>query len=215
MSDGVDSSTRFYTTMGLAPWWDWRRAWGPADFDRPQRLSIMFSQDLPNHFQSGIAKAVLNHWTVNGMFVVQSGTPLSVTNATSGQGLGGADSSPTASLYSNVVAGAQLINSGANDSKLNNYINKAAWSKAPAGTVGDSGRNRLRGPGQGNLDFSVFRGFPIRERAKLEFRSEFFNITNHPNFGNPSGSMDSASFGQISTTLTNARIIQFALKMLF
>jgi outer membrane receptor protein involved in Fe transport len=215
MSDGVDSSTRFYTTMGLAPWWDWSRANGPADFDRPQRLSVQFSQDLPNHFQSGIPKAVLNNWTINGIFVVQSGSPLNVTNVTSGQGLGGADSSPTASLYSNVVAGAQLINSGANDSKLNNYINKAAWSKAPAGTVGDSGRNRLRGPGQGNLDFSVFRGFPIRERAKLEFRAEFYNITNHPNFGNPNGSMDSASFGQISTTLTNARIIQFALKMMF
>ncbi len=157
----------------------------------------------------------LNHWTVNGMFVVQSGTPMSVTNATSGQGLGGADSSPTASLYSNVVAGAQLITSGPNDSKLNNYINVAAWSKAPAGTVGDSGSNMFRGPGQANLDFSIFRGFPIRERAKLEFRSEFFNITNHPNFGNPNTSLDSASFGQITTTLTNGRIIQFALKMLF
>ncbi len=215
MSDGVDSSTRFYTTMGLAPWWDWSRANGPADFDRPQRLSIALSQDLPNHFQSGIPKAILNHWTVNGMFVVQSGTPLSVTNATSGQGLGGADSSPTASLYSNVVSGVPLINSGANDSKLNNYINKAAWSKAPTGTVGDSGSNIFRGPGQANLDFSIFRGFPIRERAKLEFRSEFFNITNHPNFGNPNTSLDSGSFGQITTTLTNNRIVQFALKMIF
>lgn len=215
MSDGADSSTRFYTSMGLAPWWDWSRAWGPADFDRPQRLSIMFSQDLPKHFQSGLAKYVLNNWTVNGMFVVQSGTPLSVTNQTSGQGLGGADSSPTASLYSNVVAGANLINSGANDSKLNNYVNKAAWSKAPFGTVGDSGRNMLRGPGQANLDFSVFRSFPVRESMKLEFRSEFFNLTNHPNFGNPNVSMDSASFGQINTTTVNARIIQFALKALF
>jgi hypothetical protein len=215
MSDGADSSTRFYTSMGLAPWWDWSRAWGPADFDRPQRLSIMFSQDLPKHFQSGIAKFVLNNWTVNGMFVVQSGTPLSVTNQTSGQGLGGADTSPTASLYSNVVAGASLINPGSNNSKLNNYINKAAWSKAPFGTVGSSGRGMFRGPGQANMDFSVFRGFPIYERLHLEFRSEFFNLTNHPNFGNPTTSMDSGSFGQISTTTTNARIIQFAMKLLF
>ena len=96
----------------------------------------------------------LNNWIINGMFVMQSGTPLSVTNATSGQGLGGADTSPTAALYSNVVAGATLINPGANDSKVNNYINKAALSKAPSGTVGDSGRNMFRGPGQGNLDFS-------------------------------------------------------------
>jgi hypothetical protein len=141
--------------------------------------------------------------------------PLSVTNATSGQGLGGADSSPTASLYSNVLSGVPLINSGANDSKLNNYINKAAWSKAPAGTVGNSGSNIFRGPGQQNLDFSVFRTFPIRERANLQFRTEFFNITNHPNFGNPNVSLDSASFGQITAISSNARIVQFALKMLF
>jgi hypothetical protein len=215
ISDGVDSSTRFYTTMGLAPWWDWSRARGLSDFDRPQRLSITFSQDLPKHFQSGPAKYILNNWVVNGNFIVQSGLPLTVTNATSGQGLGGADSSPTAALYSNVVAGANLINSGANDSKLNNYINKAAWSKAPFGTVGSSGSNMFRGPGQGDMDFSIFRNFPIRERANLVFRSEFFNITNHPNFGNPNVSLDSASFGQITTTTVNARIIQFAMKLLF
>jgi outer membrane receptor protein involved in Fe transport len=215
LSNGVDSSTRFYTTMGLAPWWDWSRAWGPADFDRPQRFSILFSQDLPNHFASGIPKFILNNWSVNGFFVVQSGTPLSVTNATSGQGLGGADSSPTASLYSNVISGVPFITSGANDKKLNNYVNKAAWSKAPSGTVGNSGRGMFRGPGQANLDFSAFKTFPIRERVRLEFRSEFFNITNHPNFGNPNVSMDSASFGQITSTTTNARIIQFALKLLF
>lgn len=215
MSNGVDSSTRFYTSMGLAPWWDWGRAWGPADFDRTQRLSITFSQDLPRHFQKPVAKYVLNNWTINGMFVVQSGTPLSITNATSGQGLGGADTSPTAALYSNVVAGATLVNPGAVDQKVNDYINVAAFSKAPYGTVGDSGSNILRGPGQGNLDFSVFREFPIRERMRLEFRTEFFNLTNHTNFGNPNTSMDSANFGQINTTLTNARIIQFALKMMF
>jgi outer membrane receptor protein involved in Fe transport len=215
LSNGVDSSTRFYTTMGLAPWWNWRRAWGPSDFDRPQRLSIMFSQDLPKHFQSAVAKFALNDWAVSGLLILQSGTPLSVTNATSGQGLGGADSSPTAALYSNVAAGAQLVTSGANDSKLNNYINKSAWSKAPSGTVGDAGRNMFFGPGQANLDFSLFKYFPIHEQKKLEFRTEFFNLTNHPNFGNPNTSMDSASFGQISTTTVNARIIQFALKMFF
>jgi hypothetical protein len=175
----------------------------------------MFSQDLPKHFQSAVAKFALNDWAVSGLLILQSGTPLSVTNATSGQGLGGADSSPTAALYSNVAAGAQLVTSGANDSKLNNYINKSAWSKAPAGTVGDSGRNVFFGPGQANLDFSLFKYFPIHEQKKLEFRTEFFNLTNHPNFGNPNTSMDSASFGQISTTTVNARIIQFALKMFF
>jgi len=215
ISNGGDSSTRFYTSMGLAPWWDWSRARGLSAFDRPQRLSVMFSQDLPKPFKSGPGKWVLNNWSFSGLAIIQSGTPLTVTNATSGQGLGGSATSSTAALFSNVVSGVQLINSGSVNSKLNNYIDKAAWSKAPSGTVGNSGVGMFRGPGQADLDFSIFKSFPIRERKKVEFRTEIFNILNHPNFSNPSTSMDSASFGQISGTTVNGRIIQFALKLAF
>jgi hypothetical protein len=201
--------------MGLAPWWDWSRARGLSAFDRPQRLSLMFSQDLPRAFHSGPGKWILNNWSISGLAIVQSGIPLTVTNATSGSGLGGSATSATGALFSNVVAGAPLITSGSTGSKLYNYINKAAWSKAPAGTVGNSGVGMFRGPGQANLDFSIFKNFPIRERKKVEFRTEIFNILNHPNFGNPGTSMDSASFGQISSTTVNGRIIQFALKLAF
>ena len=175
----------------------------------------MFTQDLPKIVTSGPARHVLNNWAVNGMLIAQSGNPLSVTNQTSGQGLGGAATSPTSALYSNVVAGAPLVNPGSNNSKVNDYINMDAWSKAPYGTVGSSGRGMFRGPGQANLDFSLFKYVPIREQMKLEFRTEFFNIANHANFGNPTTSLDSASFGQISSTTVNARIIQFALKLAF
>ena len=113
------------------------------------------------------------------------------------------------------MADAALINPGSTKDNLYNYINKAAWSKAPAGTVGNSGRGIFRGPGQANLDFSLFKNFPIHERTKLEFRTECFNILNHANFGNPNTSMDSASFGQISSTTVNARLVQFALKLSF
>jgi len=215
-SNGGDSATRYYTSMYSAgPWWNWHRDWGPDDIDRPQRLSIMFTQDLPKHFQSGAGKYLLNNWAVSGLLVTQSGTPLTVTNASSGQGLGGGATSYTASLFSNVISGVPLVNPGAPDTKVNAYINKAAWSKAPSGTVGNAARGMYFGPGQANLDFSIFRYFPIREQKKVEFRSEFFNITNHPDFSNPNTSMDSASFGQISGTTVNARIIQFALKMTF
>jgi len=215
-SNGGDSSTRYYVSMyGSGPWWDWHRLWGPDDIDRPQRVSIMFSQDLPKHFTSGPGKIILNNWAFSGLLIMQSGGPLTVTNASSGQGLGGGPTSYTAALYSNVISGVALVNPGAPDTKVTNYIDKAAWSKAPAGTVGNAARGMFLGPGQANLDFSIFRYFPIREKKRLEFRTEFFNITNHPDFGNPSTSMDSASFGQISSTTVNARIIQFALKMVF
>ena len=215
ISNGADDGNRFYTSLGLAPWWDWSRARGPAGFDRPQRLSVMFVQDLPRPVASGPGRYILNDWAVTGLLIVQSGVPLTVTNTTSGQGLGGSATGTTTALYSNVMAGAPLINAGSTKDNLNNYINKAAWSKAPSGTVGNSGRGMFRGPGQANLDFSVFKNFPIREKTKLEFRTEFFNILNHANFGNPTTSMDSASFGQISSTTVNARLIQFALKLTF
>lgn len=81
--------------------------------------------------------------------------------------------------------------------------------------MGNSGRGVFRGPGQANLDFSVFKNFRIREQTKIEYRAELFNFLNHANFGSPSTSMDSASFGQISSTTVNARLIQFALKLSF
>ena len=214
IGNGAEGS-RFFTSMFITPWWDWTRARGPANYDRTHRVSLMFSQDLPSPVKSGFARHLLNNWSMNGMAIAQGGVPLTVTNRTSGQGLGGAATSSTAALFANVVADAQLVNSGDIRSNLTNYINKMAWSKAPTGTVGNSGRGMFRGPGQANLDFSLFKRIPISERFKMEFRSEFFNLLNHANFGNPGVNLDSASFGQISSTSVNARLVQFALKLLF
>jgi hypothetical protein len=73
----------------------------------------------------------------------------------------------------------------------------------------------VRGPSQRNLDFSIQRSFPLAEKLNLQFRTDFFNLTNTPNFGLPDNDHNSASFGVISTTASNPRILQFALKLLF
>jgi hypothetical protein len=73
----------------------------------------------------------------------------------------------------------------------------------------------FRGPGQSNVDFSVFKNIPLTERFRLQFRTEFFNLFNHANFGDPTSSLDSASFGTIRSTSVNARLVQFALKLSF
>jgi hypothetical protein len=109
-----------------------------------------------------------------------------------------------------------------------------AATASTAGTdIGNVGRNCLRGPRQVNLDFSIAKLFPLAESRSFEFRAEFFNLFNHPNFANPisnlnalfasSGSIDPATgqvlnagnFGRIISTSTNPRIIQFALKFNF
>jgi hypothetical protein len=73
----------------------------------------------------------------------------------------------------------------------------------------------LSGPGFLNLDFSVFRKFPITERHTLEFRMESFNFTNTPHFNNPNMSFGSAGFGEVTTAMQDQRQIQFGMKLIF
>ena len=94
---------------------------------------------------------------------------------------------------------------------LNPLTGTAALGGAPTQIVG---------PGLHRLDFSLFKKFPITERISMEFRSEFFNLTNHPNFHSPSDRNfeDGNRFGQITSTRqpsTNPRQIQFALKLYY
>jgi len=79
---------------------------------------------------------------------------------------------------------------------------------------GNSGVGLLRGPGLFNIDFNLSKNFVLRERHTLQFRAEIFNALNHPNFSF-AGTNLSAGFGQITSTSTEARIIQFALMYKF
>ena len=162
---------------------------------------------------------MLNNWTVNGFFVAQSGFPLTVINTTSGQGLGGVTNNANGNGFSNVISGVPLIHpTGSTKDNLTQYVNRAAWSPAPAGTFGNSGRGMFRGPGQWNADVSLLKDFLLTERFRAQLRCEAFNILNHANFALASDTgttlnMNSATFGQITSTSVNARLIQFALRL--
>ncbi|HYM05108.1 MAG TPA: TonB-dependent receptor, partial [Terriglobales bacterium] len=94
------------------------------------------------------------------------------------------------------------------------WFNTAAFAQPRQGTFGNSGKNILSGPGAANVDFSVFRIISLRERVKLQIRSEFFNLFNKVNFGNPGTTVGTTSYGVI-TSAADPRIIQFALKLQF
>ena len=220
LSNG-DENARFQTSVFPTPWNDWSRAKGSANYDRPQRLAFTLTHDLPNKFSHGVLKQAFNNWSVNSYIIAQSGTPLTVFNRDSGAGLGGTTADVTGNFNSNVISGVSLIHStGSTKDNLNSYVNKAAWVKAPVGTYGNSGRGMFRGPGQWNADMSLFKEFKFSERLNMQFRSEFFNILNHANFAlgtdtNTRLSLDSPTFGQITGTSVNARLIQFALRLGF
>lgn len=210
-----DDGARFFTSLFPTPWNDFSRAKGPANFDRTHRFTLVANQDLPNHFSGGAGKFLLNNWSLNAFVVSQTGTPVTIYNRDSGQGLGGIATDPTAPFFANVNTGVPLLTPGDLKENLRNYINPAAFFRAPRGTYGNSGRGMLRGPGQFTIDFSVFKDFKFTERINTQFRTEMFNVLNKANFGNPGNNIDNAGYGQITSTSVNARLIQMALKFTF
>jgi hypothetical protein len=122
-----------------------------------------------------------------------------------------------------------ILTSGSPDSRVNNYFNPNAFCAVPvigqvngvggATGYGNTGRGIAIGPGQANFDVALTKKTTvggINENAYLEFRSEYFNALNHPQFSNPATNVGSAAtFGVITTTSVGPRIIQFALRYAF
>jgi hypothetical protein len=119
----------------------------------------------------------------------------------------------------------QLATSGGTESRVYGYFNKSCVTTAPVvgydgkgTTFGDAGVGIVRGPDQSDVDLSLVKQFPVpawTDKARLELRGEFFNLLNHPSFGNPSTSFTSATFGQILSASVNPRLVQFGLKFTF
>ena len=122
--------------------------------------------------------------------------------------------SGTGTQRPNLVGEPHLDTSRPRDELLSRYFNPAAYAQVPLGTFGNSGKNTLIGPGGYFFDFSAFRSFAVTERAKVQFRAEFFNAFNHANLTNPVANISSATVGQIQST-TDPRIMQFGLKLIF
>ena len=105
------------------------------------------------------------------------------------------------------------------------YYNPAAFTEPPvATTIGQSSlaplggpNTQVSGPGFKDLDLSIFKEIAVREGQRLQFRAEAFNLTNTPSFNLPSNTdfLDTANFGQSTSTRSSAREIQFALKYYF
>jgi hypothetical protein len=175
---------------GLAP--------GRADYDVRNRFTWAMTYDLP--FGEGLAapaKQIVHGWAINSIITLQSGTPYSV--------------------YEGFGRAKQIGDPGANLGPLE-LFNPAAFA-ASTSAADQSPRNAYTGPGYHDVDFSLFRRFNFTERTGLEFRSEFFNIFNHPEFAIDGGSnlvCCGSGFGKITTSKLNSeRQIQFGLRFTF
>lgn len=95
------------------------------------------------------------------------------------------------------------------------FFNRDAFTLPPPFVFGNAGRNILIGPGLNNVDFSIVKNNRWGEDYNVQFRIEFFNIANHPNFDQPNRFVNSAQFGKIFATNGFSRQIQFGVKILF
>ncbi len=187
---------------------------GTSGFDITHRFSQSVIYDMP--FGAGrqvnignpVLNQVLGNWQVNAIFVTQTGLPFTPVLATSVSNAGG---SRPDRLKSGAIDNPTITRWF--DTSFNTV--DAAWATPRQYTYGNAGRNILRGPGRTNLDLSVFKHFAITERYRLQFRAEFFNFFNHPQFDLPNASVGSPNAGVISSTVGTPRDIQFSLRLSF
>lgn len=204
---------------GVQDWWNLRLERSKSYQDLPQRVVITAQWEPPIKPANRMLNGFIGGWQINGMNTIESGRVITPAFGISGGGNrpntipGNSDQAPSQDLYhwlNNVVA--PLCSSDLTQTK-------AAFCQPAPYTYGNAPRtlNDVRGPRFFNLDASLFKTFPITEHYKLQFRAEAFNLTNTPQFEPPSGSVTSATFGVITSTITpaHAREIQFALRLSF
>jgi hypothetical protein len=253
LNGGSTGGLRAYAVTGLGPKFDY----APADFDIKNVIHFSGLYELPvgkdKKFmnEGGVANAVFGGWSTNWIVTLQGGQPLNFgchTGTTSGLGCNDvlvAGQSPQLGIKDTTLGGYHgpfwIGNPGAFSQPCQlGGTNLSALAPIPgsapncisltgAAALG-SKPGQIVGPGFHRFDFSLFKGFQVTERVSLQFRSEFFNILNHPNFNAPnfggngvvsvggSGDYTSTTFGAIGSTRDapfDPRQIQFAMKVFY
>jgi hypothetical protein len=211
--------------------------YGNGDNDIRNRFVLQSTYQLPfGKGFTGFKKQVASGWQFNEIFVIQSGKDFSVENSTAagcqvpaGAGFASPTTGNCAHPYSgatigspgndrpNIIAPFQIKNPGKAE-----WFNTDAFQGQLIGTLSNQERNQLYGPHFRHVDVSLFKDFPITEALKLQFRAEFFNLTNTvnlfmPNNNSGNAQLGNGSFGQLTSVDPNytPRQIQFALRATF
>ena len=178
--------------------------------DMPNVESVAVIYELPagrNHrfASSGLASGLLGGFSLNAIAIAQSGMPVTVTQATNNNSFAG-----ISLQRPNLIANPKLYGDARSPLR---FFNTAAFTTAPTFTYGNASRNPVRGPAYRDLDLSLIKHTHIGEHNDVEFRAELFNLTNTPAFAQPNGSFGAPAFGTITSTTTEQRVIQFALRL--
>jgi len=170
---------------------------GNSDFDIRHSFTAGVTYDLPAPRPQKFVRAAFGGWSVDTFVLARSAPPFDVVRATSFAA--GVALAPRPDVITGVPL--ELFGPQYPGGKI---FNKAAFTVAPPGQQGSFGRNVLRGFGATQIDFALQRQFHLTEKMGLRFRSEFFNIFNHPSFGDPNNILTSPLFGHSTQALASS-----------
>jgi hypothetical protein len=201
--------------------------YGNTTYVQRQNLVFNYIYDLPfgqgKHWLSHLPKLadhLLGGWQVAGITQYSTGVPLSVTfsvpSSVVGWWGGRADRVAGVPLYAGQQRGTHDVETGVQ------WFNPAAFAPPQEWTWGDSSRNSVFGPGQGNWDLSAHKNFSLTERLRMQFRADFFDAFNHFNLGSPYGGIADTRDGGLPVATSgkiydgwDSRVIQLGLKFVF
>jgi hypothetical protein len=207
--------------------------YGPSDFDYRHRFVANYLWNLPNfHSNQGVAGKVLSGWGTSGVAVIQTGPALTFIDTGAGGIFGLAGTGVTGPSLCPGMTVANILNPGSTQSNIGKnktIFNPAAFCTTGPGNdtgFGNLGRGVVYGPGQHNLDMSIFKDTKVgglSEGGTIQFRAEFFNTFNTPQFATQTTVQFSTSitqvnapnFGQVTATTVSPRLIQLGLKYTF
>jgi hypothetical protein len=191
---------------------------GLSAFDFRHRWTTSFLYELPagrgralGGGMNPVANVLLGGWQIGGIATLQSGFPFTLYCGSGSVQNGGDNCYPDSLGQTSALPGDQRgpgkwFNTA-------NFVNRISDPNLPLYRYGNNARNNVLGPPLVDVDFSAVKTFRFTERRGLEFRTEFFNLLNHPIFGQPNSTVGPLNFGTITGTRVDSREIQFALKL--
>ncbi|MGA8232156.1 MAG: carboxypeptidase regulatory-like domain-containing protein [Candidatus Acidiferrales bacterium] len=187
--------------------------YGPTQADIPLIFSAQLEYQLPfgkgqSHFSDAgrALDAVIGGWGASAFITIHDGPPFTVLSPVSLLNNGQAN-------RPNVVSG---CNPNISNRSLGEWFNTACFVNDPIpGTYGNEGTNVVRADGLQQVNLSLFKNFNFAERLKLQFRADFQNLFNHPNYGLPDLTVGDPAMGAVTSATVNARIIQLGAKLSF
>lgn len=219
LSKSITDNAGYYGSAGvdaMNPYWlnsyNRKAERGLAFFDARHNFVWSGTYDLPwgkgrrwAGDVKGVTNAFLGEWNISSIVQLRSGFPITITATDLSSQGSRAGGRPNRIASGNVA-----------EPTLDKWLDIAAFAMPPEGQFGNAGVSTNTAPGFVNWDFGIGKRFEVADGKHLDFRAEFFNFTNHPNFAPPARNFSAPStFGMITDVISAPRIIEFALKFYF